>query len=944
MSAAYAVLIASGVLVASCSGGGGSDAPTPVDATKIQLPDPPIQQPATVIDAVPISSDAKSWGSHLSPSIVFNNSGAGLTVWSVYSGTGYRVLYSRYDAGNDTWSKEDTLMTSNNDDPAPQVATNGQSFAVTWTDRGRVMVRILSEASSEAVQINLNSTSQIFRGGNPRITSDGRGYLVAWEELGVRGSLFDGKQWSATPLQISAPDKYDADAITIAKNTHVAGNAHGYVTAWINSQLNRKANEYSGQILASVLSNGATNSWSPPQAVSGDYLPGLNWILDMCSNANLVAVRWNVNNTNYYNDVGIDAASVFDYRTLPLAWSSVEAFSSRSIGDLGAPSYLACSQDGASAIWVEKDAVTSKTSVFTKSYSLAPNGNPTWNAAVQLDGDAASEPKPRIASNGRGYAAAWRGSLKYLANTFENGAWSPLPSPIESGPANSLSIASNGNTYALLFEVGSWNSPHNVNATIHNDTGWTAPIAISGSFKPRASGGAYTNQQPVIGQDSKRYWFGWPVPADVATDQASTLAVRAIADDTLVSDIRYLSKTTYRGSAQSPRLIANESGALLALWLQYRDGGSELFARVRSQGKWGNTVQLSDPSLTSSTSSVFGQFTIRVAAKANTFAVVWSEQGKSFFRSFDGTQWGSGPTPIGPEGTGYSPDLIAHGTGYALCFNTFNTTTGSSTVGLGFFNNGQWNYEPVANYDGSADHTYGRVTLAQGPGDSIKIAWYMRDVTGKNYIAIRDWSNGNMGEIQTIPGPLSLYNLNLSLIPDASGGFALVWYNGFGGAYGSLLAAASTQWTLPILLTDHGYNFDMAPRSDGIVATWFQTPFALSYITAQNGTWSNLSSLPLPSPYSAYGVSSTPALATNGSRTLVSWSNDYEREGHIYLSAFDGNNWSDVMTHNNVGAEKSNQRNPDLIPLAKNYALTWEQDDPDSDASVRDVWVQLGGL
>jgi len=259
--------------LSSCGGGGGSPStPSPPDpAVSVDPPtgNVPISfvNPGPEGEAVSINGDLSTSAMQKLPDILFNATGEGISIWSIETGTGLKVVYSLYDPVNLSWSEETVLYYGSLIEQADgfslllefKVATNGSGFAITWTNSGNIFAKIYDPGAvtpwSDDAKLTTNTNYQ-----KPKISSNGSEYVVTWiENNKVVSSMSSGPQWSATPIIIGDVVPPGTPATLFNLELDITSNNQGYLVSWLVNERKLNPASTSSYVYSSLYS--AAGGW-----------------------------------------------------------------------------------------------------------------------------------------------------------------------------------------------------------------------------------------------------------------------------------------------------------------------------------------------------------------------------------------------------------------------------------------------------------------------------------------------------------------------------------------------------------------------------------------------------------------------------------------------------------------------------------------------------------
>ncbi|MET0069666.1 MAG: hypothetical protein ABW096_06465 [Candidatus Thiodiazotropha sp.] len=363
----------------------------------------------------PLSVANYPLGSSYAPQLVAAGNGHSLAVWSQVR-NGYRALIAGIRDGDD-WLQP-VVLSDSITEAAPQLASNGTGFAVSWEERsgdGYLLKGVTFERDlwSESIVQDISLLHQSSETIPLALASNGSDYMLLYVEYNSRyrigGSLlarhFDGAAWHE-------PATIAEGAYMESGKPQIATNGSSYLTAWLR--------------------------WGDTMDLYASQYDGTGW-----SSNQLVAAELEI---------------IFDVDL----WQ----------GSPDVPQ-LASDGEGYGIFWFDRGRVMS--SLYTGSWS-----NPEELGDVNLFSWKNGE-TPSVASNGRGYAVAWRsdsdvsGSTLH-ANVYDGNTWvgaeqlnDGLDVMFDMFDNHDLLKAS-GDKYTLL-----WGTPYfsSVMASMFNGTQWS---------------------------------------------------------------------------------------------------------------------------------------------------------------------------------------------------------------------------------------------------------------------------------------------------------------------------------------------------------------------------------------------------------------------------------------------------------------------------------------
>ncbi len=328
--------------------------------------------------------------------VVTNGSSFAIVYLSNPNGSLRALIYS-----NGTFGPQQTLSSSTNYDP--KVATDGTGYLVAWWQTGTVGLYVNRyDGSTWSGAVSIGGTNGY---GIPQVASNGSGYAVAWKYAGaVYANVFDGAMWGG----VQALDAYD----TSASLPRIASNGSGYAVAWRQSDTTYES------VFAS-LHDGTT--WSAPVDIDGQNVAAL--YPEVVSNGTGYAVAWQQGGRCYA-------------RLWSSGWGSVS-----DVGACVSPTTanevnLKMASDGSGYAFAFRPINFSPSGLYAAVYTGG-----TWQTVSGMTADGCGAPSDnawhlRGGSGGYGLLTICDDGLysnfDLVGRFFHNGAWGP-PVSIESG-------------------------------------------------------------------------------------------------------------------------------------------------------------------------------------------------------------------------------------------------------------------------------------------------------------------------------------------------------------------------------------------------------------------------------------------------------------------------------------------------------------------------------
>jgi hypothetical protein len=978
-NSARAVLIAGIVFITGCADGSSSGAQPQDDLVKdpnsnqpivTPTPDPsPTPKPKPTPTPIPlsvktltvnpevVSKSVTSNGLHLTPQIVFNNSGAGVATWSVVTGNGGRTLYAVFDAETKSWSPEKTLANSSMNVPEPQLISNGQTFLLAWQKDYELYAQVLTPGAapswSDVRRLDTGAARLVL--GQFGLATDGNSYLLAWNSPGVYAQMYINGGWLAQPELIGPEDPAGGyRLITDSRRKLISGGASGYAAAWTEIGDGITVSRDVNRIRATVFSN-STHAWSGAATVASE----VSYISEFAMASNDIghALNWTMRPPDPSASRNAPTrVSSFDSRVTPTTWSAPTTLSmttaSRSFDAL-IHSRLAASHSEFMAVWVEQDTSTLPYKLMSSHYSRDATNPPAWNPSAAISAATYStyvtsaDINPELVGNDAGFACLWQNDTGLVRAVYTVSSWSVEP-PIK--PATGLFITAArleafANQFALSYAVKptsvSATTPEQSYASEWSASQWSPALAVLPARNNGLSGSFLGDETATIAGSSWGFWYAAPLRAYNAADHISNVVIRR--PGALPDVEEKLAVNAYAGSALSPLLAANSSGDLLATWRQFDDGRNVLYAAIRHAGVWSAPAQLDAPYPGVVDSGVYAS-SIHVASNGNTFAVAWRDASGVNLRRFNGVQWDSAPRRVQGNATHVSTAgaaLATYKTGYALSWvqrteSAFGTVR---SVELATLLDNKWVQIQVES--GVVTNVYGpNVTdLAESKDNALLVAYDSIGTDGSITLTTRAQVNDAWADPTAISAINSSGINGLTLQSTPSGSFALYWQlNYHSQLFAALLLPNASAWTTPKLLATDVSEFGSVAGIGGHSAAWFAST-ELNAVQSNSVDWQLLASRQ-PNWQVGYYYEAQPRMVEVGATILYAWNaTDYWTHAVGLGKLIDGV-WTEAFAVGDFGVGPIQRRDPSLARFGDGAAMAWVQYNRDIDASVAEIVVQ----
>jgi hypothetical protein len=786
--------------------------------------------------AARINADTSAY--HQDPIVVFNNSGKGVAVWTVNTGTATGFLHAYYDGSS--WSAEAEIehgMTPVSYD----LASNGAGFMLVYESNDNIYARAFDGSSwSEPVVINVvYSTIEC---SDPKVASNGTGYAVVWHQLfsntgseSIYSSVFNGG-WSA-PVRVD-------DGIWSPELPSITSNGAGYAAVWRTVDQEK--------VYASVYRSG---SWSASVQLNASP-GGTVRVFRIASNGTGYAVAWEqYDSVTKVYDVMANVYAGTDWQKdgsgnpapTPLESGAGHAFDP-DIATNGT-SYV--------VVWSQYEGAefTGDRSIFASIYS-----NGTWTTPAALETASGNAFTPRIASNGTGYAVVWSQfddpSYNLYAVFYGNASWSS-PDIIAGDEAYHYQIINNGGGFASIWRQLDSTGNSNITVKPHNGSNWGSGSMLVKNLHRGSSTGPImaTNKNGITlavwtqyhNGISRAYGnlnngAGWGVPFQLSEGQISAITQDMATDGTgfmIVftngSDLhaRYCSSSGELGIdsmiatlAGSPRVASNGTGYAIT-WQQYnqKDSVYDVYANIHDGSAWQASNALLETGALSAEVP-------RIASNGSGYAVAWYQRGNACANIYtEASGWQPSGTVLQTGTDAREPDIASNGAGYAVTWREYKDSLWFDIYAI-IFDGNDWQK------DGSVNPTPVLLENANGNADNPRIAsngkgyavvWrqqagpsYVGDLFANIYTSNAGWQ-AEASLIET-----EAQNLDQPTIASNGQGYAAAWlqYHDYGTRTGiSAVKFNGTSWEAPAVLETGNGNVlrpFIASNGTGYSPIWSQ--------------------------------------------------------------------------------------------------------------------------
>ncbi len=528
------------------------------------------------------------------------------------------VYASLYSTGTSTWLAPNKLDTQSGFANPPVIAGSSSGYAVSWAQSDDLGVDHIYTSLSSGVTgswsgpVSVGSSTNGVQ--NPSITSisTGTGFAVAWEQSDgatidtvanfysagtwtTAIQLSDGTSDALSPLAVNAVGAFgigwyqddgsgNPNIFGEPRNADGTATGSGLITLVQRTQLPWKGTDQAPQI--------ATNRDGVSLAVWREYDKGVWKLYGSINNSGTWGTPFLVGTNAVAQALATNGASFM------IAWSSgvntgqVNAVTCSSSGALGTPRVvgpgpnfpdsLSMASDGSGYAVAWSQIVASEWSIYANVYSSGTwstdgGGNPTpWLLENRID----VAFYPKIASNGRGYAAVWQqidgSGYSIFGNVFSAGTWSTGGTLLESSAntASEPSIASNGTGYAAAWSQLDDATIWHAYANIYSGGTWST----NGTMVDNLTTGASSAKIASNGSGYAVVWVQNPVSQTDPSIYANVYSAGTWTTAQLLEN--------GTGGAFGPSIASDGTGYAVA-WSQYDNLGIlSIYADTYANGTW----------------------------------------------------------------------------------------------------------------------------------------------------------------------------------------------------------------------------------------------------------------------------------------------------------------------------------------------------------------------
>ncbi|MFH0977191.1 MAG: hypothetical protein V1874_15535 [Spirochaetota bacterium] len=809
----FAITLVTAFLFTAC-GGGSSSSGGGGEGTD------PTAPPST--DALKINGDTS--GKHEHQSVAFNSTGStGLSVWHVYNGVYYEVLYSVYSGSS--WSDELQLVLYGSN---PSIATDGTNFMVVYNKSGNIYMRTY-DGTDWSAESSIESESGY--GYEPKIAARGTTgqYAVAWNQWNgsnyvLYANIYNGSAWGTA-------SRIDNVANNISSFC-IASNGTGYALAWnqyTGSRYNLYANVYNGTIWTGVADIDEVTDYSAD-------LPAI------ASNGTTYAVIWYQRDASHYNSY----VNIYN-----AGWGMATVISSGSSDSFNPD--IASNGAGYAAVWSQWGG--SSYSIFACFY----NGS-TWGTATDVGLATTYSSLPSIAQSGTSYAVTWyqedseayniyasiyNGSSWGASALLEHGSGRALyPLIVKKGSTDSFAAAweqidasGNSNIVTSIYSGTSWSSEKSLAVSLHkglcdyyklatNDAGKSLAVwqqYNSGSYCTYASVNITgTWETPVkLAGNAETYEYSYnPSLATNGTifmvvyESNGDIHARSFDGSSWGTEVKLESTNYY---SYEPSVASNGTG-FAAVWHKYDPNIPSIYASIYNGTSW-SAETLIESQADSSYSPV-------IASNGTGYAAVWSQYDGATYSLYanlcDGSSWGTESKLSTSTGYLYIPAVASNGTGYAVVWGQSDGLYNNAYANI--YNGTAWSGANVID-TGDTYVDYSSSVAAYGAG--YVTTWSQYSNINFNYNIYVKFYNGALWSAET-----EIDEGSPPSIASNTSGCGLVWYT-YDGSYDSVYMSLfdGSSWASSVLLetidgsaaymphiTTNGNKYSAIWRQDGTLS------------------------------------------------------------------------------------------------------------------------------
>ncbi|MEJ2608899.1 MAG: hypothetical protein P8179_02165 [Candidatus Thiodiazotropha sp.] len=192
-----------------------------------------------------ITESAKNNSGYLQ---IESNGSSYLSAWLQYDHDTMNIYSSEFDGVN--WSSRQAVTTDleliaigdfwYGYPDVPQLASNGEDYAIFWFDRGKVNSSFYTNEWSDGVEIGIIETRYLAHGETPSVISNGNGYAVAWVSVKddklstLFANIYDGSAWRGVK-NLSLSSGSDVMFDMTENNNLIKASGEKYAVIWGNT-------------------------------------------------------------------------------------------------------------------------------------------------------------------------------------------------------------------------------------------------------------------------------------------------------------------------------------------------------------------------------------------------------------------------------------------------------------------------------------------------------------------------------------------------------------------------------------------------------------------------------------------------------------------------------------------------------------------------------------
>jgi len=502
---------------------------------------------------------------------------------------------------------------------------------------------------------------------------------------------------------------------------------------------------------------------------------------------------------------------------------------------------------------------------------------------------------PKLASNGSGYAVAWRG-------VFQNSIWGAIYSGtswtttlLYSGSPSEAQLVSNGTTYCITYYANK-----QVYATIYNGSSWPPATTI---FNPTDSDVSNHVTGHALASNGSGFAAVWCYNFDRFLNPLDYDTYAAV-----YSGSTWSASTTLSTGSQGPSeyLITSNGSGYFTIYTFVGVPNTVITSKIYTT-QWvsgGIIASMSTPGLTplalTSNGTGYAAAFLRGGATGDLAVNVYS-----------GSSW-IGTTTLDSTGTKQDVSLKSGPLSYPSYVATWGKADGSGPY-YSPFGGGTWS--PPGALDASADPAKDPVldsTTAYGGANGYVAVWSQSDT-----IYARHYRAGWQTARNLVTGSHSGSAMNPRITSTSSGLLMAVWEQYIGtkkGIYASYRPGAV--WSTPYQVAAQGQTPDVATNgANNFIVLWENTDPADQGIKSRRynistGIWDSLVTVK-----SSTGLAHDPVITTKGNEYVVAWE---ETDVYLSTSTSSGSTWTTPFKVSSFGGEK-----PQIVSNGTGYFVAY---------------------